>query len=225
MSAVAFDLDGTLVDSLPDLAAAANATLAALGRPALPEDAIAAMVGDGIDTLVERALAATGATPSTATTLAVARTLFRQQYAACLFNASRVYPGVSEGLRALSDRGLPLACITNKASAFTLPLLDAAGLASSFALTLCADRADQKKPRPDLLLDACARFAIAPAALLYVGDGTADLGAARAAGCPMAAVDYGYGDPMQLAAADWRIGSLTDIAALRDNRRAAAARA
>jgi phosphoglycolate phosphatase len=213
LRAVAFDLDGTLVDSVPDLAAAANAMLHALDRAPLPDAAIAAMVGDGVDRLVERALTAAGSATDAAAQGA-ARALFRAQYAGAVFDRSRVYPGVVEGLTALADRGLPLACVTNKASGFTLPLLDAAGLAPFFALTLCADRADQRKPQPYLLQAACAHFDAAPAALLYVGDGPADIGAARAAGCPVAAVDYGYGTLDPAAAADWTIGRLIDIVTL-----------
>jgi phosphoglycolate phosphatase len=223
LRAVAFDLDGTLVDSVPDLAAAANAMLATLGRRTLDDAAIAAMVGDGVDKLVERALVASGIAPDAATS-SEARAAFRARYADALFVRSTVYPGVVEGLTALRDKGLPLACVTNKASAFTLPLLDAAGLAPAFALTLCADDPRQRKPRPDLLHAACVHFEIPPEALLYVGDSAADAGAARAAGCPFAAVDYGYGS-LTHADVQWLIARLPDIITLRDEPARAAANA
>jgi len=209
---VAFDLDGTLVDSVPDLAAAANATLAPLGRPPLPDAAVAAMVGDGVDALVERVLQAAGAATD-ATTLAAARTRFREHYAGAVCERSVVYPGVVDGLRLLADAGLALACVTNKASVFTLPLLDAAGIAPFFAATFCADRAEMRKPRPAMLAAARVRFGAAPGALLYVGDSAVDGEAARAAGCPFAAVDYGYGH-VDDAACDWRIARLADILSL-----------
>ena len=216
LRAVAFDLDGTLVDSVPDLAAAANATLEALGRPPLPDAAIAALVGDGIDALVERALNAAGV-PREAATLAQARGRFREHYAGAVFVESVVYPGVAEGLRRLAEAGLPLACVTNKASAFTLPLLDAAGLAPHFAATLCGDESAMRKPAPAMLVAACARFGVTPAALLYVGDSIVDAQAARAAGCAFAAVDYGYGR-VDDAACDGRVAQLADILRLPDPR-------
>ncbi len=214
--AAAFDLDGTLVDSAPDLVDAANGMLKALGNRQLAEHRITALIGDGIDRLVEGVLAASLRRLPAPAALGSARTLFRRFYAARLFDRSRVYPGAIEGLQALNEAGIPLCCVTNKHSAFTLPLLDAAGLARHFAFALCADRAEERKPKPDLLLAACARFGIAPAELLCVGDSRADVAAARAAGCPVAAVDYGYnqGRPVAAERPDWLIASLTEVVGL-----------
>jgi len=119
-------------------------------------------------------------------------------------------------LEALAGRGIQLCCVTNKHSAFTLPLLDAAGLTPFLAFAICADHADERKPKPDLLLAASARLGIAPSEMLYVGDSPADIAAARAAGCPVAAVDYGYTDHARLAEAgpDWIIGSIAELVAL-----------
>ncbi len=218
--AAAFDLDGTLVDSAPDLAAAANAMLKALGNRRLAEYRITALIGDGVDRLVEGVLTTSLRRAPAPAALAAAGTLFRRIYAERLFDRSRVYPGVVQGLGALRKAGIRLCCVTNKHSAFTAPLLDAAGLARRFAFALCADRAEERKPKPDLLLAACARFGIAPAELLYVGDSRADIGAARAAGCPVAAVDYGYnqGRPILAERPDWVITSLAEIAALSTER-------
>src|SRR5205085_8340409 len=105
--------------------------------------------------------------------LATARSQFRQLYAARLFNRSRVYPAVIATLEALATRGIRLCCVTNKHSAFTLPLLDAAGLTPFLAFALCADRADERKPKPDLLLAASARLGVAPREMFYVGDSPA----------------------------------------------------
>jgi len=216
--AVAFDLDGTLVDSAPDLALAANAMLSALGHPALGEERVAAAVGDGVDTLVVRALTeSTGAAPD-APSLERAATLFRELYARRLFDAGRVYPGVTEGLEGLAGRGLPLGCITNKASRFTSPLLGQAGLAKWLAFVECADSPEQRKPAPYLLLKAAADLGIAPRELLFVGDSALDVAAARAAGCPVVLVGYGYnrGRPASEAGADAVIASIAELAASRE---------
>jgi phosphoglycolate phosphatase len=215
--AVAFDLDGTLVDSAPDLALAANGMLAALGHRALPQERIAAAIGDGIDALVARTITeSTGATPG-AGTLAEAAAAFRELYAQRFFEASRIYPGVREGLEALAARGLPLGCITNKASRFTHALLEKAGLAKWLAFVECADALEQRKPAPYLLQKACRDLGIAPRELLYVGDSALDVAAARAAGCPVVMVAYGYnrGRPASESGADAVIASLADLAEMR----------
>lgn len=211
--AVAFDLDGTLVDSAPDLAAAANAMLDMLGHRELAEARIAATIGDGIDALVERTLRESlGAEPD-ASELATARALMRDLYAQRLFVASTIYPGVAEGLAALAARGLPLACITNKHSRFTQPLLAQSGLAKSLDLVLCADAIGQRKPAPFLLQEAGRRLGIEPKELLYVGDSALDVAAARAAGCPVALVSYGYnkGRAPEEAGADALIASVASL--------------
>jgi phosphoglycolate phosphatase len=215
--AVAFDLDGTLVDSAPDLAAAANGMLAALGHRALPVERVAAAIGDGIDALVARALAeSTGREPN-ADELAAAASRFREIYAKNVFRATRIYPGVKEGLERLAGRGLRLGCITNKASPFTKALLEEAGLARWFAFVECADSVEQRKPAPYLLLKACRDLRIAPSELLYVGDSALDVAAARAAGCPVVMVAYGYnrGRPASESAADAVIATLADLAGMR----------
>ena len=219
--AAAFDLDGTLVDSAPDLADAANAMLKLLGYPLLAERRIAAMIGGGVDRLIERALAeSTGSTDAAprAAMLRIARDAFHQHYATRLYQRSRVYPGVLEALETLARSGLRLCCVTNKASVFALPLVEAAGLSRLFAFVICADDPENRKPSPALLLETCRRFEVRPEELLCVGDSAADVAAARAAGCPIAAVSYGYNGerPVALERPDWLIGSLTEIAGLPD---------
>jgi phosphoglycolate phosphatase len=215
--AIAFDLDGTLVDSAPDLALAANAMLAELGHPALPQARVAAAIGDGIDALVARTLAEATGAPADEGALAHASRLFRDLYAARVFEASRVYPGVREGLAALAARGLPLGCITNKASRFTHALLEKAGLARWLAFVECADALEQRKPAPYLLLKACRDLGIAPGELLFVGDSALDVTSARAAGCPVVLVAYGYnrGLPVSESGADAVIASLADLVEMR----------
>jgi phosphoglycolate phosphatase len=192
--AVGFDLDGTLIDTAPDLAAAVNGMLAELGRPALAYEGIRAMIGNGIEQLVARALRASGGDEAAAQALypdALAR--FRRAYGGRLFSESRLYAGVRETLGVLVDAGFALGCITNKHSTFTIPLLKAAGLDRVFACTLCADRPEDRKPQPNLLRAACRQLALQPREMLYVGDSHADVEAARAAGCSSALVTYGYG--------------------------------
>jgi phosphoglycolate phosphatase len=213
--AIAFDLDGTLVDSAPDLTAAANGMLAASGHCALPEERVAAAIGDGIDALVQRTLTESlGGTPG-AEELAAAASRFREIYANNVFRASRVYPGVREGLERLAARGVPLGCITNKASRFTTALLHEAGLAGWLSFVECADTPEQRKPAPYLLLKACDDLGIVPSQLLYVGDSALDVAAARAAGCPVVMVAYGYNraSPAAESGADAVIASLAELSA------------
>jgi len=211
--AAAFDLDGTLVDTTRDLAAALNLTLSMLGTRELAEARIRQLIGQGIEQLVLRALAESlGGHPSHAAQRSAALALFRRLYAQGLFRESRVFPGVAEGLRSLAAAGIALCCITNKHSDFSEPLLRAAGLAHFFAFTLCADRAEDRKPSPNLLLAACSRFGIAPAQMLYVGDSAPDIAAARAAGCPVIAVSYGYdNDAVAQGQPDGCVARLTDL--------------
>lgn len=216
VSAVALDLDGTLIDSVPDLAAAVNATLAGLQQDPLPVEQVRGFIGRGILHLLRAALQeATGEEPGAAL-LASARAEFAAHYGAGLFHASRVYPGVLAGLEALRAAGFPLVCITNKASQFTLPLLAQAGLAPWFERVISGDTLPVQKPDPGQLLHAAAELTIAPERLLLIGDSFHDLHAARAAGCPMIAVTYGYtDDPLRLAAeADASVASLADVSAL-----------
>jgi len=212
----AFDLDGTLVDTVPDLAAAGNALLATMQCAPLPQHRVAAMVGDGIDALVAHLLAERDATPVEPAALRAASEHFRRLYRERLFEASRVYPGVVEGLRALDALDIALCCVTNKHSVFTQPLLDAAGLSGFFAAAFCADQPARRKPAPDLLLDACRRFGARSGDLLYVGDSRLDIAAARAAHCRVAVVDYGYSHVPSLADAnpDWIIGSIAEVVEL-----------
>jgi phosphoglycolate phosphatase len=217
--AVAFDLDGTLIDTMGDLAASVNLMLGMLGAKELPEDRVRALVGNGVETLVQRALnESVGDSAAHAAQRSAALALFRRIYGQGLFKHSKVYPGVVDALRSLSEAGLALCCITNKDSAFAEPLLRAAGLAGFLSFTLCADRAEDRKPSPNMLLAACSRLGITPAEMLYVGDSSMDIAAARAAGSPVIAVSYGYGKdhaggPGDIKP-DGRVDDITEIVAL-----------
>jgi phosphoglycolate phosphatase len=218
VEAVAFDLDGTLIDTAPDLAAAANLMLRILGGRPLPEHRVAALIGDGVDLFVARVLEESGgASQVYATRRSWARVLFRNLYEQDLFARGRVFPGVEQALQALENAELPLCCITNKESRFALPLLEAAGLRERVPITVCADLPEDRKPSPSMLLATCRQLGVEPANLLYVGDSPSDIAAARAARCRVVAVNYGYGDYDVLAAArpDGILGNLAKITSIR----------
>ena len=217
IEAVAFDLDGTLIDTAPDMAAAANMMLAILGGRPVPESRIPALIGAGIGAFVAAVLAESrGKVVRDPGLHVAAATLFAGLYEQRLFEGSRVYAGVAETLDAMKQAAIPSCCITNKASRFALPLLQEAGLHGSIAFTVCADRSHDRKPSPNMLLAACARLGTQPAQLLYVGDSPADIAAARAAGCRVVAVSYGYNPHEALVEAhpDAIVGNPMDIITL-----------
>jgi len=188
------DLDGTLADTIPDLAEAANMMLRELDRPGLERALLRTFVGKGIPKLVERALAGNleGSVP--AALLARALPIYERCYAEVNGKHTVIFPGVSEGLRTLRAMQLPLACVTNKAERFTLALLEHLQLARCFEQVIAGDTLPQKKPDPQPLLHACRGFGIAPADMLMIGDSVNDVEAARAAGCPVFCVSYGYNE-------------------------------
>ncbi|HMM54531.1 MAG TPA: phosphoglycolate phosphatase [Candidatus Desulfobacillus sp.] len=212
IKAVLIDLDGTLLDTAPDLADAANAMLAELGRPGLPDEAVRDFIGKGIASLVGRCLGYAG--ESDAPEARQALEVFKRHYAAVNGRKSRPYPGVFEGLGALRAAGLKTACVTNKAAAFTRPLLTASGLAPLLDQVVSGDTLAEKKPHPLPFLHLCQRFAIAPAEALVVGDSRNDVAGARAAGCAVVCVPYGYseGEDVRDLGADAIVASLEEAA-------------
>lgn len=195
-----FDLDGTLVDSIPDLAAACHAMLAELGQPPRTDDDIHRFVGKGMAVLVERCLTWTAAPEASLLEAGIAA--FRRHYADINGRASTVYPGVVDGLEAFRALGLPLGVVTNKPAAFTAPLLERMGLAAYFEVVISGDTLAFKKPRPEPLLHACALLATEPGLNLHVGDSLNDIESARAAGCPVICVPYGYNEGRPVDSAD-----------------------
>ncbi len=195
-----FDLDGTLVDSIPDLAAACHAMLAELGQPPRTDDDIHRFVGKGMAVLVERCL--TWEAAPEASLLEAGIAAFRRHYADINGRASTVYPGVVDGLEAFRALGLPLGVVTNKPAAFTAPLLERMGLAAYFEVVISGDTLAFKKPRPEPLLHACALLATEPGLNLHVGDSLNDIESARAAGCPVICVPYGYNEGRPVDSAD-----------------------
>jgi len=191
-SAVLVDLDGTLVDTAPDLSAAVNATLADLGCAALEIERVRSFIGEGIAVLVRRSLEARLNARVAESSLATAMERFESHYAAANGCHSALYAGVLEGLRAMRARGLKLACVTNKPMRFTEPLLGRFGLLELFDTIIGGDTSRAKKPDPEPVLEACRRLGVAPAACVLIGDSAHDARAARAAGVSFLAVPYGY---------------------------------
>ena len=212
LRSVTIDLDGTLLDTVGDLTVACNAMLADLDRPPFAEDQINTFVGKGMAVLVERCL---GADAADAQLLANAIELFRVHYAASNGRSTRIYPGVREGIAALQRLGLSLGCVTNKPAMFTRPLLERMGLAQHFAVVVSGDTLPFKKPRPEQLWHACAAMGTLPAANLHIGDSANDIAAARAAGCPVLCVPYGYneGSAVDSADCDALVSDLVEAAA------------
>ena len=216
VQAVTIDLDGTLLDTIPDLAAAANAMLAELGRPALELERIRTFVGKGIPKLVERTLAAGANGPIEPALAQRALEIFERHYLSLNGRHTTIYPGVREGLRRFREQEFPLACVTNKSRRFTLPLLDMIGLKACFAHVVCGDTLTRKKPDPAPLLHACQALEVEPRHMLMIGDSMNDTQAARAAGCPVFCVTYGYSEGVDVRDldSDALVGSLLDAAAL-----------
>ncbi len=210
---VMIDLDGTLVDTAPDIVVSANLMLEELGRSKRDIETISDWIGNGVSRLVKRALTGEMQAEPDKALYERAMDLFRKHYHAQLINRSRPYPGAVDALNRLEAMGFELACITNKAEAFTLPLLKALGLDKYFKLVLSGDSLPEKKPDPLPLLHACKYFGITPDHGLLVGDSSNDIQAARAAGMPVICVTYGYnhGHDIRAQHPDAAIGSLMEL--------------
>ncbi len=209
-AAAIVDLDGTLVDTLGDFAAALNGTLGDLDLPLILPAAVEPMVGRGSEHLIRSVLVHVGANPAMYDD---AWRSYQRHYLAINGQHSVVYPGALEGLQLLRDAGLKLACLTNKPTAFAVPLLQAKGLADFFDVVFGGDAFERKKPDPLPLVKACEALRSAPGQTLVLGDSSNDARAARAAGCPVLLVTYGYnhGEPVRSVDADGFLDSLTDV--------------
>jgi phosphoglycolate phosphatase len=174
VKAVVIDLDGTLLDTIGDLASAANAMRSEFGHAPLDPELIRTFVGKGIVNLVSRTLAE-GKDNLDQAALNEAVAVFERHYASRLTATSRPYPGAEKGLQALRAKGLRLGCITNKAARFTQPLLESAGLVGYFEIVLSGDSLQRKKPDPLPLLHAARFFNIEPRELLLIGDSVNDV--------------------------------------------------
>ena len=201
ISAAIVDLDGTLVDTVGDFEQALARTLAELGLPPVTRAFIARTVGRGSMHLLTQTLAQAGGAPEL---LQPAWTHYQRHYADINGRHADVYPGVREGLAAMRERGWRLACVTNKPRAFAQALLEAKGLSANFEHVFGGDSFARHKPDPLPLLKTCEALGTRPEHTLMVGDSRNDCEAARAAGCPVVLVSYGYnhGEPVADARPD-----------------------
>jgi phosphoglycolate phosphatase len=232
LRAVAIDLDGTLLDTVGEIAAAVDAMLDRVGHPgampgehtavlaalstrSLPENAVRNMIGKGMANLVTQALTTAIGHPPSPELAADALGIYQECYLEVLGTTTVPYDGVLEGLDCMHALGLKLACITNKATRFTLPLLERTDLAHRFEHVVCGDTYERRKPDPLPLLKTAERFGCAASELLMIGDSINDVTAARAAGCPILCVPYGYneGEPVDNLDFDGMIQDLSEACA------------
>ena len=211
LRAAIVDLDGTMIDTLGDFVVALNRMLDDLRLPGIERAAIERMIGKGSEHLVLSVLAHVGGSPGQFPT---AWDAYQRHYLAINGQHAQVYPGVLQGLDVLKARGLKLACLTNKPTNFALPLLAAKGLDGFFDVVFGGDAFERKKPDPLPLLKTCEALDLPPAQTLMVGDSSNDAAAARAAGCPVLLVTYGYnhGEPVRAVDADGFIDSMAELA-------------
>ncbi len=213
---VLIDVDGTLVDSVPDLAFSVDAMMHELGRPPRGEAAVRNWVGNGVECLVRRALSGTlDGKPSDAD-FDRAYPIFLRLYADNTCERSHLFAGVREGIDWLLRHGYRLGCVTNKAARFTEPLLRALGLRDAFGIVVSGDTLAEKKPSPLPLLHAAEFFGIEPRRALMLGDSVSDVKAARAAGFGIICMSYGYnhGGDIRSAEPDAVIDSMTELSDL-----------
>ena len=216
VKAVMIDLDGTLLDTIPDLAAAANGMLTELGMPVLSESTFRNYVGKGIANLIERTLTNSMDGKPDPALFERAVPVYERTYREANGKHTTMYPGVKEGLDLLRAQGYPLACVTNKSERFTLPLLDYVKLSGYFVSVVAGDTLPQKKPDPEPLWHACKQMNVEPHEMLMIGDSLNDAQAARAAGCPVFCVTYGYneGHDVQSLDVDAIVASLVEATRL-----------
>jgi 2-phosphoglycolate phosphatase len=195
--AVLFDLDGTLIDSAPDLGAAADKLRTDRGMPPLPLEHYRPMAGAGARGMLGVAFGMAPDHPDFPTL----REEFFRNYEACLTERTRAFDGIAELVEAILQRGMPWGVVTNKAMRFTVPLTRAMPLFSSASVVIAGDTTPHAKPHPAPLLEAARQLGLAPQLCVYVGDDERDVAAGRAAGMATVAASYGY------------LGSRSDVAA------------
>jgi len=210
LRAVIVDLDGTLIDTLGDFVVVLNRVLRELALAPVDRGFLERTIGKGSEHLVRSTLLQVGAD---AALYPQAWALYQRHYLAVNGEHASVYPGVFEGLTALKARGLGLACLTNKPTAFALPLLRQKGLAGFFSVVFGGDAFERKKPDPLPLIKTCEALGVEPSRALMIGDSSNDARAARAAGCPVVLVSYGYnhGEPVHGVDADGVIDRLDQL--------------
>ena len=214
--AAIIDLDGTMLDTVPDFHVAINRMRAGFGLAPVGQPQIALMVGKGSENLIRSVLALDLDAAAAEAKFDAAMDAYQRHYLAINGQHSALYPDVIEGLAAMKAQGLRLACVTNKPIAFATPLLAQKGLAGYFEVVYGGDSLPRKKPDPMPLLQVCSDFGLAPARVVAIGDSSNDAEAARAAGCWVLAVPYGYnhGRSIHEADSDGIVESLLEAASL-----------
>lgn len=214
--AAIIDLDGTMLDTVPDFELALNGMRAELGLAPISQETIKPMVGKGSEKLIRDVLSLDLPGARVAELYEQACASYQRHYLTINGQRSAMYDGVKEGLQSLKEQDLRLACVTNKPIAFARPLLAQTGLAGYFELVYGGDSLARKKPDPLPLLQVCRDFALAPEQVVAIGDSSNDAEAARAAGCFVLTVPYGYnhGRPVHEIDSDGIVGSLLDAAKL-----------
>lgn len=210
---ILIDVDGTLVDSVPDLAYCVDEMMKRLGRAPCGEARVRDWVGNGVERLVRRALTGTLDGEPENADFNRAYPVFLALYAENTSKRSCLYPGVREGLDRLKAADYPLGCVTNKAARFTEPLLRDLGVYDDFSIVISGDTLAEKKPHPAPLLHAANHFGCDPANALMIGDSVSDVAAARSAGFQIVCMSYGYnhGVDIRESAPDAVIDTLTEI--------------
>jgi len=213
-TAIVWDLDGTLVDSAPDLAAALNTVLDMRGFFSLPVTDVRTMIGNGVPKLVERGFNAVGMRPDPAQ-LDELVALFVKEYKACATENTRPYPGVVETLQEFHSMNMPMGVCTNKPESFTRQILEGLGLSRYFSSVIGGDSTATKKPDPEPVL-ACLRGLVSePASSLMIGDSVHDVHAAHAAGVTIGVVPWGYRTaPVEDLGADFVVHDLSGLPGL-----------
>jgi len=213
---ILIDVDGTLVDSVPDLAYCVDEMMQAIGRPTYGEERVRDWVGNGVERLVRRALIGQLDGEPSDEDFQRAYPIFLDLYAENTSKRSLLYPGVKEGLDWMKAKGYTLGCVTNKAAQFTEPLLRDLGVRDYFGLVVAGDTLPKKKPDPLPLLHAAEHFGVSPADSLMIGDSVSDVKAARAAGFSIVCMSYGYnhGQDIRDANPDAVIDSMVEIEGL-----------
>lgn len=214
--AAIIDLDGTMLHTAPDFHVAVNRMRADLSLAPLDIETIANFVGKGTENLLRRVLGLDFAADEVELRFAEALASYEEHYIAINGAYSTIYPGVREGLETMQANGLRLACVTNKPIAFAAPLLEKNGLRQFFEVVYGGDSLPRKKPDPYPLLKVCEDFSLRPQQVVAIGDSSNDVQAARAAGCRVLNVPYGYnhGEPIQKVDSDGIVPTLLDAAHL-----------
>lgn len=207
-------LDGTMLDTAADFHVAVNRMRAELGLTPLSQETILNFVGKGTENLIRRVLAVDYPEDEAAQYFQQALDAYTEHYLAINGDYSSLYPGVLEGLQAMRAKGLRLACVTNKPLAFAVPLLEKKGLSGFFEIVYGGDSFPRKKPDPMPLLQVCEDFALAPPQVVAIGDSSNDAQAARAAGCRVLNVPYGYnhGESIHDVDSDGIVSTLVEAA-------------